>query len=106
MILLHPPLVAEPGHHKDGTAAQNPEQANARPAPLRRHPERHGLIAEVLLYDVRRTVTLAGPTGVFVAPDLEAWLMREGTAMGAIGAVFQPELIKLMKIAATLRRDP
>ncbi len=35
---------------------------------------RYGRLAELLLYDVRRTVTLAGPTGVFVAPDVEAWL--------------------------------
>jgi hypothetical protein len=33
MILLHPPLVAEPGH-KDGTAAHNPEQAMRNPQPF------------------------------------------------------------------------
>lgn len=35
---------------------------------------RYGSLAEVLLYDVRRTMTLAGPSAVFVDPEVERWL--------------------------------
>jgi hypothetical protein len=37
---------------------------------------RYGRLAEILLYTVRRTMTLAGPTAVFLDPLVEAWLMR------------------------------
>ena len=40
---------------------------------------RYGRLAEVLLYDVRRTMTLAGPSAVFVDPEVERWL-RDRTA--------------------------
>ena len=37
---------------------------------------RYGRLAEILLlYDVRRTMTLAGPTAVFVDPQVERWLL-------------------------------
>lgn len=35
---------------------------------------RYGGLAEVLLYDVRRTMTLAGPSAMFVDPQVEEWL--------------------------------
>ncbi len=35
---------------------------------------RYGRLAELLLYDVRRTMSLAGPTGVFLNPEVENWL--------------------------------
>ena len=35
---------------------------------------RFGRLAEILLYDVRRTMTLAGPSAVFIAPEVEQWL--------------------------------
>lgn len=35
---------------------------------------RYGRLVEVLLYDVRRTLTLAGPTAVFVDVEVERWL--------------------------------
>ena len=35
---------------------------------------RFGRLAEIVLYDVRRTMTLAGPTAVFVDPEVEKWL--------------------------------
>lgn len=41
---------------------------------------RYGRLAEVLLYDVRRTMTLAGPTAVFVAPEVEGWLKARAAA--------------------------
>jgi hypothetical protein len=35
---------------------------------------RYGRLAEILLYDVRRTMTLAGASAVFVDPEVEKWL--------------------------------
>ncbi len=35
---------------------------------------RFGRLAEILLYDVRRTPTLAGPSAVFIDPQVENWL--------------------------------
>jgi hypothetical protein len=35
---------------------------------------RFGRLAEILLYDVRRTMTLAGPSAVFITPEVEQWL--------------------------------
>jgi hypothetical protein len=35
---------------------------------------RYGRLAELLLYDVRRTMTLAGPTAVFLQDTVENWL--------------------------------
>jgi hypothetical protein len=35
---------------------------------------RYGKLLEVLLYTVRRTMTMAGPSAVFVDDDVEAWL--------------------------------
>jgi hypothetical protein len=37
---------------------------------------RFGRLAEILLYDVRRTATLAGPSAVFVDRDVEDWLKQ------------------------------
>ena len=37
---------------------------------------RYGTLAEVVLYDVRRTMTLNGPTAVFVDQQVEDWLME------------------------------
>jgi len=36
---------------------------------------RFGRLAEILLYDVRRTCTLAGPSAVFIDPEVEKWLI-------------------------------
>ena len=33
-------------------------------------------MAEILLYDVRRTATLAGPSAVYVDPEVEKWLIK------------------------------
>src|SRR5262249_22925293 len=42
---------------------------------------RFGRLVEILLYDVRRTVTLAGPSAVFLDLEVERWL-RDRTAAG------------------------
>lgn len=36
---------------------------------------RYGRLAEVLLYDIRRSQTLAGPSAVYIDPEAEHWLM-------------------------------
>ena len=50
---------------------------------------RYGNLAEVLLYDVRRTMTL-GPTAVFVDPNVENWLHSRTTAPGVRHVVHAP----------------
>ena len=42
---------------------------------------RYGTLAEVLLYDVRRTMTL-GPTAIFVDANVEEWLVARTTSPG------------------------
>jgi hypothetical protein len=37
---------------------------------------RYGRLAEILLYDVRRTATLAGPSAVYVDLEVENWLVE------------------------------
>jgi hypothetical protein len=41
---------------------------------------RYGRLVEVLLYDVRRTQTLAGPSAVYVDPEAEKWLKARTAA--------------------------
>jgi hypothetical protein len=41
---------------------------------------RYGRLAEVLLYTVRRTMTLAGPSAVFLDGEVEGWLTRRMAA--------------------------
>jgi hypothetical protein len=41
---------------------------------------RYGRLVEVLLYDVRRMMTLAGPTAVFLDPEVERWLLARNAA--------------------------
>ena len=41
---------------------------------------RYGRLAEVLLYTVRRTMTMAGPSAVFLDREVEGWLTRRMAA--------------------------
>ncbi len=50
---------------------------------------RYGRLAEVLLYDVRRTMTL-GPGAVFVDASVEEWLVRRTAAAGVSHLVHAP----------------
>ncbi len=50
---------------------------------------RYGDLAEVLLYDVRRTMSL-GPRAVFVDPTVEQWLLRRTGAPGVRHVVHAP----------------
>ena len=54
---------------------------------------RYGRLAEMLLYSVRPTMTLAGPSAVFVEDTVEAWLkqrMAESDAAHVINAPSNP----------------
>ncbi len=51
---------------------------------------RYGRLAEVLLYDVRRTMTLAGPSAVFVDPEVEAWLRARTADSDAAHVIHAP----------------
>ncbi len=51
---------------------------------------RFGRLAEILLYDVRRTVTLGGASAVFVAPEIEQWLNARTNATDVTHLVHEP----------------
>ena len=51
---------------------------------------RFGRLAEILLYDVRRTMTMAGPSAVFVDPEVERWLHARTTATDVTHVVHAP----------------
>ena len=51
---------------------------------------RFGRLAEILLYDARRTLTLAGPSAVFVDLEVERWLRDRTAASDAAHVVHAP----------------
>jgi hypothetical protein len=51
---------------------------------------RYGRLTEVLLYDVRRMCTLAGPAAVFVDPEVERWLVARSSAPDVTHLVHAP----------------
>ena len=51
---------------------------------------RYGRLAEVLLYDVRRTMNLGGPNAVFVDSQVERWLIERTEARGVAHLVHAP----------------
>jgi hypothetical protein len=51
---------------------------------------RFGRLAEIVLYDVRRTMTLAGPSAVFVDPEVERWLHARTAATDTTHLVHAP----------------
>lgn len=51
---------------------------------------RYGRLAELLLYDVRRTQTMAGPSAVYVDPQVEAWLKARTVATDVTHVVHVP----------------
>jgi hypothetical protein len=91
-LLWYPEFLPDPNRSPGLPGSDYPGQPNSRPSGLSESfgTLRYGKLAEVLLYDVRRTVTLAGPTGVFVAPDVEAWLKARAAATDVIHLVNIP----------------
>lgn len=51
---------------------------------------RYGRLAEVLLYDVRRMCTLAGPSAVFIDPEVERWLVARSVSPEVTHLVHAP----------------
>lgn len=51
---------------------------------------RYGNLAEILLYDVRRTQTLAGPSAVFLDPEVERWIQNRTSATDVKHVVHVP----------------
>jgi hypothetical protein len=51
---------------------------------------RYGRLVEMLLYDVRRTQTLAGPSAVYLDPEVEKWLKARTTAKEVTHVVHVP----------------
>src|SRR5215471_10918772 len=51
---------------------------------------RYGRLAEVLLYDIRRTATLAGPSAVYVDLEVEKWLRQRTAATEVTHLVHAP----------------
>jgi hypothetical protein len=51
---------------------------------------RFGRLAEVLLYDVRRTCTLAGPSAVYLDPEVERWLLARTASREVTHLVHAP----------------
>lgn len=51
---------------------------------------RVGRLAEILLYDVRRTMTMAGPTAVFLDLEVERWLRERSGETGVTHVVHVP----------------
>ncbi|MEA2870804.1 MAG: hypothetical protein QOH67_780, partial [Hyphomicrobiales bacterium] len=51
---------------------------------------RFGRLAEILLYDVRRTQTLAGPSAVYLDPEVETWLKARCAAAEVSHVVHVP----------------
>ena len=51
---------------------------------------RYGRLAEILLYDIRRTATLAGPSAVYVDLEVEKWLQARTAAAEVAHLVHAP----------------
>ena len=51
---------------------------------------RYGRLAEILLYDIRRTLTLAGPSAVYVDREVEKWLVDRTRASDVTHVVHAP----------------
>lgn len=51
---------------------------------------RFGRLAEIMLYDVRRTMTLAGSSAVFIDPEVEKWLLARAASPEVTHLVHAP----------------
>jgi hypothetical protein len=72
--LWYPEFLPDPNRSPGIPGSDSPDQSSFRPTGLSESfgTLRYGRLAEVLLYDVRRTVTLAGPTRC-LSPRTRAW---------------------------------
>lgn len=80
--LWYPEFLPDAARPAGLPGADTPDRPGWRPSGLSESfgTLRYGRLAEVLLYDVRRTMTLAGPASVYVAADVEAWIKDRAAA--------------------------
>ncbi|GLS43889.1 hypothetical protein [Methylobacterium brachythecii] len=80
--LWYPEFLPDPNRPAGLPGCDTPDRPAYRPSGLSESfgTLRYGRLAEVLLYDVRRTMTLAGPASVYVAPEVETWLKARAAA--------------------------
>ncbi len=90
--LYYPEFLPDPNRPLGLPGGAVVDQAGWRPPGLSESfgTLRYGTLAELMLYDVRRTMTLNGPTGVFVAPEVEAWLKARMAARDTAHVVNAP----------------
>jgi hypothetical protein len=69
----------------DGSASDSKEAISESWGTLR-----YGRLAEVLLYDVRRTCTLAGPSAAYIDPEAERWLLARTAAPDVTHLIHAP----------------
>src|SRR5262249_48784830 len=83
-----PEFLPDPNRPNGLPGASAPDRSNGVSEAFGRL--RFGRLAEILLYDVRRSVTLAGPSAVFVDRDVEDWLKRRMAESDATHVVSVP----------------
>ncbi|HYZ32564.1 MAG TPA: hypothetical protein VE684_09830 [Crenalkalicoccus sp.] len=90
--LYYPEFLPDPNRPAGLPGSDIPDRPGWRPSGLSESfgTLRYGNLAEVLLYDVRRTLTLNGPTAVFVAPEVEGWLKARMAARDTAHVVNAP----------------
>lgn len=90
--LYYPEFLPDPARPAGLPGADTPDRPAYRPSGLSESfgTLRYGRLTEVLLYDVRRTMTLAGPTAVFVAPEVEDWIKARAAAREVMHLVNVP----------------
>jgi len=76
---------ADTGVRKQYSAADRPPGVGEAFGTLR-----FGRLAEILLYDIRRSQTLAGPSAVFVDGTVETWLKARMAARDVVHVVNIP----------------
>ena len=81
----HLPDVARPRGLAHSSAADRPDGISECFGTIR-----YGRLAEVLLYDIRRTATLAGPSGVYIDLEAEKWLHARMAASDVAHVVHAP----------------
>src|SRR3954447_24903759 len=90
--LYSPEFLPDPARPAGLPGCDVVDQASWRPSGLSESfgTLHYGTLAEVLLYDVRRTMTLNGPTAVFIAPEAEAWVKARMAARDTAHVVNAP----------------
>ena len=81
----HLPDIARPRGLAHSSSADRPDGVSECFGTIR-----YGRLAEVLLYDIRRTATLAGPSAVYLDTEAEKWLISRMAATDVAHVVHAP----------------